>query len=287
LLALFAVFVLLGFTKMQPQNFRPFFSQSTPGSSWGGLVSVILVLQIVPYFLTGFESVPKLAEEASSDFKPAGYVRAIFLGLAAGTLFYVLIIGVVSGLVPWKSLLTERFGTAVAFDKAFHSPVMVRLIFGAALLSLLKVFNANFLTASRLIFALGRRELIPSRFGEIHPDFHSPKNAVLFCGLITAIGALLGSAILVPITEVGSMCSALGWTVTCIAYTRWQKTSGGADNGAGIAILGALVAIVFLMLKILWFIPGSFGRGEYIALATWLLLGLALWNRKDAKVSAA
>src|SRR5215472_9489290 len=38
-------------------NFKPAFR----GGSW---VSIVLVLQIVPYFLTGFESVPKAAEEA-------------------------------------------------------------------------------------------------------------------------------------------------------------------------------------------------------------------------------
>jgi len=69
----------------------------------------------------------------------------------------------------------------VAFKRAFGSDLIVRVIILAALLSLLKVFNANFLTASRMVFALGRREMIPSRLGTIHARFHSPYHAVLFC----------------------------------------------------------------------------------------------------------
>src|SRR5712692_4369951 len=53
-LALFVIFVAFGVTKGSPQNFPPFFTHS-------GFVSVLLVLQIVPYFMTGYESVAKAA----------------------------------------------------------------------------------------------------------------------------------------------------------------------------------------------------------------------------------
>jgi len=276
LLALFTIFTLLGIGRSRIENFEPFFASA---GALGGLVSIILVLQIVPYFLTGFEAVPKCCEEADEGFQSGGFVKAIFLGLAVGTLFYVAIIGVVSGLAPWKMLTQQSFATAVAFESAFGSRWIVRLIFAAALVSLLKVFNANFLTASRLVFSLGRRKLIPAAMGDIHPRFQTPTIAVLFCGAVTVIGALLGRSILVPITEVGSLCSAFGWSVTCFAFTRWRKNAG-ADTFRKreilIAYTGALVAVVFVLLKLIPTIPGSFRIWEYVALATWLALGLFL-----------
>ena len=48
-----------------------------PGFHAAPLVSILLVLQIVPYFLTGFESVPKAAEEAHQEFRSQGFFRAI------------------------------------------------------------------------------------------------------------------------------------------------------------------------------------------------------------------
>src|SRR5260370_19168458 len=62
LLATFAIFTLLGFARGSAANMRPLFSQNGPGGAW---LSIFLVLQIVPYFMTGFESVAKGSEEAN------------------------------------------------------------------------------------------------------------------------------------------------------------------------------------------------------------------------------
>lgn len=268
-LLLLGLFSFMGFFRSNPANFEPLFAR--PGAR-GALVSVILVLQIVPYFLTGFESVPKCAEEAHKDLQPRDFAKAIYLALIVGALFYVVIIGVVCGLAPWKSLTIVKFPTAVAFSEAFHSAWIVRLLLMAALFSLIKVFNGNFVAASRLIFALGRRDLIPSGMGRIHPRFQSPTNAVLFCGVVTAAGALMGRSILIPVTEVGSLCSALGWFVTCASYARTHPQ----DRKLAIAWFGGLIALLFVALKLVPQVPGSFTHFEYIALAVWLALGLTL-----------
>ncbi len=286
LLVLFAVFTAMGLTRDRLANLQPLFSRSLEGGWIAGAVSVVMVLQIVPYFMTGFESVPKCSEEAREGFDPRGFTRAIFLGLAAGTVFYVAIIGVVGGLVPWQTLIGERYATAVAFKRAFGSDLIVRVVIFAALLSLLKVFNANFLTASRLVFALGRRGMIPERLGQVHRRYQSPHQAVLFCALVTVAGALLGESILIPVTEVGSLCSALGWFVTCVAFVRWRALHAGDDGSRrreiGVAKIGAAVAASLLLLKLVPFIPGSFRFWEYLSLMVWLSLGMMLRRRTAA-----
>jgi len=47
-----------------------------------------------------------------------------------------------------------------------------------------------------------------------------------------------------------------------------------------IGILGALVAAALIAMKLLPWVPGSFGKFEYIALGAWALLGLILWQRR-------
>ncbi len=283
LLALFVLFTALGFSRGSIDHLKPLFSQGGERGWAADVISIIMVLQIVPYFLTGFESVPKCSEEAHESFNPSGFSRAIFLGLGAGTLFYVIIIAVVAGLVPWPTLTTERYATAAAFRRAFGSDLAVDVIIFAALLSLLKVFNANFLTASRLVFALGRREMIPASLGRIHPRFQSPHQAVLFCAGVTIAGALLGESILIPVTEVGSLCSVLGWLVTCAAFMRWrgpnQVGTRHSRRNILVARTGILVAIALLLLKLLPFMPGSFRKWEYLSLGAWLALGVALRRR--------
>src|SRR5262247_999881 len=63
LLGIFAVFTTLGFFKGNAANWQPAFSNNR--DVLGALGSMLLVIQIVPYFMTGFEAVPKCSEEAS------------------------------------------------------------------------------------------------------------------------------------------------------------------------------------------------------------------------------
>src|SRR5258708_6522884 len=69
-LALFVVFVALVIGKGSPRNFPPLFTHAP-------LVSFLLVVQIVPYFMTGFESVSKAAEESTPGFRSHGFLKAI------------------------------------------------------------------------------------------------------------------------------------------------------------------------------------------------------------------
>src|SRR6266704_1506006 len=68
------------------------------------LVSILLTLQIVPYFLTGFESVAKAAEESHPEFRSTGFFRAIVVALLVGAGFYVLAVAAVAYVAPWQGL---------------------------------------------------------------------------------------------------------------------------------------------------------------------------------------
>src|SRR5512146_1428058 len=65
-LGLFVFFASAGLVRGKSANFAPLFTH-------GRVISVLLVLQIVPYFMTGFEAVPKCAEESSSQFRSRGF----------------------------------------------------------------------------------------------------------------------------------------------------------------------------------------------------------------------
>ena len=281
-LALFVVFVALGVSKGSPRNFPPLFTHAP-------LVSFLLMLQVVPYFMTGFESVSKAAEESTSEFRNQGFLQAIWMAVLIGILFYTIIIAAVAFVAPWHELTGEKFMTAVAFQRAVGSRWIVNIILAAALLSLFKCFNGNFVAASRLLFALGRRGLVDPRAGRIHPEHQTPSTAVLYIGIATAACMLLGDAILVPITEVGSVACAIGWAATCAAYINMGRAGtlpGQLDLSAiewSIAGFGLLVAIAMLLMKIVPAIPGHFTMYEWLALAIWIALGAISHRRRLAR----
>src|SRR5712692_6168694 len=151
LLATFAIFTLLGFARGSSANMHPLFA---PGRRpWLG---IFLVLQIVPYFMTGFESVAKGSEEAKAGFDPRNFTKAIYAALVAGFLFYVLIIAVVTYVYPWREIVSGHVRTEVAFERTFGSHAIAQLILFGAFLSLLKIFNGNFVAATRMLYAIGQ-----------------------------------------------------------------------------------------------------------------------------------
>ncbi len=276
-LALFVVFVSVGITRGSTSNFPPLFTHS-------GFLSVLLVLQIVPYFMTGYESVAKAAEEASPEFRTQGFYKAIWMAIVVGMLFYMIVIAAVGYVAPWRQLTNQKFMTAAAFQQGMGSRWIVSIILASALLSLLKVFNGNFVASSRLLYAMARRGMVDQRISAVHPRNRTPAVAVLCIGLATAACMFLGDAILVPISEVGSVASATGWLAACASYLAMKP----ATRERVVAAVGVLVTVTMILMKIVPAVPGHFSAYEWLALAIWSLLGLALgWRERKAAAASA
>jgi amino acid transporter len=278
LLAIFLIFAPLGLSRGDPANLSPAFADEPPQEGYGGdglllagIVSTLQVMRIVPYYLMGFETIPKCAEEAAEGFSGRRFLPIMFLALGAATVFYVTIAGVVALLFPWQRLLTVPFATAVAFEEAFGWAWLVHLMMFGVVLSLLKVANGNFLAATRLLYGMAGRDLLGRRLGTVHAEFRTPATAIIVVGSLAAVITLLGRAILVPITEVGSFTCAIGWLSTCLAFC------GGAggrltwrDFAVGLAAV--LVATLFIVI-----VAHGFGLSEWLTLAAWATLGTVLW----------
>jgi len=268
-LSLFAVLVICGAVRGTPQNLKPLFSHSP----W---ISILLVMQIVPYFMTGYESVGKCAEEAHPEFRTQGFVWAIALAIVVSAAFYILAVTAVAYISPWQALIGETFATAVAFERAFRAQWIVNLLLFTALLSLFKVFNGNFVASSRVLFALSRRGLVDPRLSRIDPVNRTPSVAIACIALATIAALLLGDAILIPITEVGSVASAFGWLAACAAYATSCVKKRPPSRDLAIALLGILAALAMVLMKFVPAIPGHFTISEYSALGAWALLGFIL-----------
>jgi basic amino acid/polyamine antiporter, APA family len=252
----------------RPANFHPAF-RAAP------YASILLTLQIVPYFMTGFESVPKAAEEARSEFRSTEYFRAIVMALVVGAGFYVLAVAAVAYVSPWQGLLGKPFATAIAFEQALGARWPVRLILVMAMFGLFQCFNGNFVASSRMLFAFGRRRTIHPSFGTVHEKFLTPSVAVLWITAGTLGGLFLGDALLVPVTEVGSMASALGWFAACISFWLVEKR----PVMRMVTGLGILVSLMLFLMKVLPVFPGHFSRAEWIAFGIWVGLGFLLRAR--------
>src|SRR4029077_7050054 len=123
-----------------------------------------------------------------------------------------------------------------------------------------------------LLFANGRRRTIHQGFGTVHQVFQTPSVALVGITVGTLAGLFLGDALLVPVTEVGSMASALGWFAACLSFWIVEKrTSMRIVTGMGIA-----VSLMLFLMKVLPVFPGHFSLAEWISLGIWVTLGIIL-----------
>jgi len=262
-LSLVMVFGFAGARQGSVDNLRPLFSHAP-------LLSVLLVWQIVPWLLSGFESVGKCAEEASPDFRERDFSLAVILTIFVGLGFFWFVILAVAYVVPAQALSGGgAFPVAIAIERALHANWIVDLLMASALVAVLRTFNGNMVASSRMLFAMGRRNMLDPRMGYVHPRNQTPSVAVIVIGIGTALAVFLGQAGLVPILEVGAVAAAIGWMAACASYFCMKP----ALAGRAAAVFGVLMTALMVLVKVVPLVPGHFTRYEWMAVAIWAGIG--------------
>ena len=122
--------------------------------------------------------------------------------------------------------------------------------------------------------------MVDSRVGAIHGRYHTPSVAVLCVGIATAACMLMGDAILVPVTEVGSVACAIGWSAACAACLALARVRPAVITLSAIELIvawfGLVVGIAMALMKLIPLVPGHFTNYEWLALGIWIVLGTAL-----------
>ena len=70
---------------------------------------------------------------------------------------------------------------------------------------------------------------------------------------------------------------AMGWLAACAAYYQM----GPAPRERLVAVIGATVGLLMILMKVVPFVPGHFSAYEWLALGAWLALGVLLaWRAR-------
>lgn len=278
-------FIVAGLGWGDPSNLQPLFKETASGGTASVVPGILAVLMTAPYFLAGFDTIPQVLEEKNeaTSLRSVGWVMVGAVGLAG--VFYALVILSASMAMPWEQLLElDELPAAAAFRATFESPLVADFVLAAALLGLLTSWNAIFIAASRLVFALSRARMIPSPFKTVHPRFRSPTMAVLFVGCIGALGVPLGQGGLTPVLNMGVICWAAVFLVVSVGTLRMRVRRPHLDRPfrvpGGVAVMGLGVVgaafFVFLSVRDPYVSADGFPM-EWGLLLVWLGLGAVFW----------
>jgi APA family basic amino acid/polyamine antiporter len=196
------LFIFAGAHFIKPSLYHPFAPNGWSGILTGG--------SIIFFTYIGFDSVSTASEECRNPQRdvPIGIIATLVIC----TILYIGVAVVLTGLVPWQSMVDDAAPVVNALKKlsvgsGSHVLHWVRLavLLGAltGMLSSILVFQ---LGQSRVWFAMSRDRLLPSFFSRVHPRFRTPAIATWVAGFVVAIPAgLFDIGTLTDLSNIGTL----------------------------------------------------------------------------------
>ena len=134
-----------------------------------------------------------------------------------------------------------------------------------------------YLASSRLMYSMSRDGYLPAWFGKVDPRYGTPKNAMIFCILISLSGPILGREALGWFVDMSAIGASIGYFFTSASTLVTARRDGdGTGFLKAMATAGVVFSAVFMILQLIP-IPGlngvHFGKESYIMLVVWIAIG--------------
>lgn len=279
---LFAVMIILGvillivgFSHGSPSNFWPAWSSDmSPG------LSIMRFILPAMTFLTGFELVAVMAEEANMSARKIGICVILSIAIAGG--FYTLVLLSSAWVIPWQETAKLDMGTIDAFKTAGFT-ILGYAAFAISALGLVTSFLGLFAATPRLMLSLARANILPKAFTKTHPKYGTPTNALYLTLAFTLGLGWLGKGAMVWFLDMGGFTVAVAWVLTVLSLVKIRKRYPdlkGAYRVSSLALplLGGIMAILVAGATL---IPGTslslVWPYEYAILIVWIVAGFILY----------
>ena len=264
-------FIVIGAGHVHPANWHPF----TP-FGWGGVVNGAA---LVFFAYIGFDAVSTSAEEVKDPGRDLP--RGIIGSLAVCTVLYILVAGILTGILPYTklnvpspvsySLIQIGLGWAGAI-------VAVGAIAGLTTVLLVLLYGQ-----SRIFFAMARDGMLPAVFAKVHPRFRTPYLSSALIGVVVAVVAAVGKLdVVADLVNVGTLAAFVLVSIGVVILRRRRpdmERKFRVPASPFVPILSAVLAVA-LALK------GLPGR-TLLSYVVWLAIGLAIYfaySRRRSKI---
>jgi APA family basic amino acid/polyamine antiporter len=281
-IAFASIFLGAALLRGRVANLQPYLHAEGSGSRWGGGIAIFMTAS---FWFAGFSVVPQLMGEKAPATPLRNVGRVMVLSIAAAVAFKVLVVIAASMTMPWQQLAVLPLPAATAFRVALGSPALAILVLVTGLVGLLSALNSCLISASRVLYSLGRARMLSSAVSRVHPRYGSPVSAIAISAAIALVGAAAGKKAIIPIVNVSSTGLAFAFLVTCLAVIRLRRRAPqrerpfrvpGGTLTAWVGVAGSLISLL-LSLYQPWKDAGGGVPLEWIVLGAWVALGALLW----------
>jgi APA family basic amino acid/polyamine antiporter len=273
-IAVVLLFIVVGARHVQPANWQPYMPF--------GMNGVMSAAALVFFAFIGFDAVTSAAEEVKNPERdlPIGIIGS----LAVCTVLYVLVSGIMTGIVPFQQFAGVAHPVSLALQYAKENWVAGFVDLGA-ILGMTTVILVMTYGQTRIIFAMSRDGLLPAKLSTIHPKFGTPFFATWVVGIVFGlIAAVVPLGVLAELINIGTLAAFCLISVAVVVLRKKRPELPRAFRCPAVPVIPAL-AVIFCV-ALMTFLS----KTTWIAFGIWLVIGLAIYfgySRKNAVLNRA
>jgi basic amino acid/polyamine antiporter, APA family len=273
-LAVLAMFVIIAFTAFdanQLKDFAPF-----------GVAGIGSAAGTIFFSYIGLDAVSTAGEEVKNP--QTTMPRALIAALVIVSSVYVLVALAALGTQPWRDFATQQdAGLATVLDNVTHGKWASTILAAGAVISIFTVTLVTMYGQTRILFAMGRDGLLPSRFAAVNARTMTPVNNTVIVAIAAAILAgFIPLDKLADMVSIGTLTAFIIVSVGVIILRVREPDLPRAFKVPGYPVTPVLsvLACGYILASLHWY--------TWIAFSGWVTLALIfyfVWGRHHSALN--
>ena len=270
-LAMFVIIAFTGFDANQLKDFAPF-----------GVAGIGSAAGTIFFSYIGLDAVSTAGEEAKNP--QTTMPRALVAALVIVTSVYVLVALAALGTQPWRDFATQQdAGLATILDNVTHGKWASTILAAGAVISIFTVTLVTMYGQTRILFAMGRDGLLPSRFAAVNTRTMTPVHNTVIVAIVAAIlSGFIPLDKLADMVSIGTLTAFIIVSVGVIILRVREPDLPRAFKVPGYPVTPVLsvLACGYILASLHWY--------TWIAFSGWVTLALIfyfVWGRHHSALN--
>ena len=253
----------------------------------GVLSAILATFAIAPWAYVGFDAIPQAAEEFNFSFRKVSIIMIVAI-IFGGFVYISNNTVAAAAQAYWPDrVMAGDWVLLIAAEELLGT--FGKVLIGAGVsCAVLSGIMGFYLASSRLMFSMSRDGYLPKTFSKVDPRFGTPRNAMIFCIVVSLSGPILGREALGWFVDMSAIGASIGYFFTSASTIVTTRRYGdGTHFLKAMAVTGVCFSIAFMILQLIP-IPGlsgvHIGKESYMMLIAWIILGAVFYIYQKNKI---